>query len=290
MNVAPVDVPEQLMQNVIPIPGSDLNEMQTSTSFQHLNYPDLFVDATEVASVNGDNSIRALSVTRRVSDQDGRLLTSHEVMRSLTMTSAIDDKMACQSSDDMYDDFFNDTDLALLEKSAVGGISFTKSASSDQGKVFRNVSVSRLCSINEEPIDGSPGPDLNSGEVETDRRDSISGMEGTDMLHLYNLMSCKSFEGLSASGSFAVSRSNSVMANDFSHGTPFLAVVGEARRGSFDLDYADHLKIVGRSGGNIQSNMHRSRSRDLLLSRCSPEIENETPFFKSTSSKWSNLK
>jgi hypothetical protein len=117
---------------------------QSSTSFEHANQPNIFVDATEVSLANGGHLVRALSVTQRVSNADG--CTTQELMGTVTVPCAMSAEHDMDVDRDSFDDFFNEEDLRFLEcnTSNSSGIFFNRSTSSDHGKVYRNVSISKM--------------------------------------------------------------------------------------------------------------------------------------------------
>lgn len=240
----PHDVPEQIIQNVGRMPAmggfvsADIST-QSSTSFEHSNQPNVFVDTTEVTLTNGGHLVRALSVMHRVSDGDGGILTSQELMRTVTISCAVDDEHEMDIDRNSFDDFFNEEDLRFLEYSTSNssGISFNRSTSSDHGKVYRNVSISKVgmgavagdfssgCYIGHggagmaqnthvgketgRSIDvivgltgpaGRDGPPIEAADFENI---SMSSWPSRDLQQLSELMQCRSLESFSRSNSIS---------------------------------------------------------------------------------------
>jgi hypothetical protein len=238
----PQDVPEQVIQNVGRMPtigglvSADIST-QSSTSFEHSNQPNVFVDTTEVTLTNGGHLVRALSVMHRVSDGDGGTLTSQELMRTVTVSCAVDDENEMDVDRNSFDDFFNEEDLRFLEYSTSNssGMSFNRSTSSDHGKVYRNVSISKVgagavasdfssgCYIGQgapgvmhnthttketgrsiDVIVGISGPLNRTGppiEAADFENISMSSWPSRDLQQLSELMQCRSLESFSRSNS-----------------------------------------------------------------------------------------
>ena len=148
---SPQDVPEQIIQSVgwrssvSGLVSSDIST-QSSTSYEHITQPNVFVEETEVTLTNGGHQVRAMSVTHRVSDCDSGALTSQELLRTVTLSCAVNEDHQMDVEHNSFDDFFNEEDLRFLEcnTSNSAGLSFNRSTSSDRGKVYRNVSISKM--------------------------------------------------------------------------------------------------------------------------------------------------
>jgi hypothetical protein len=148
---SPQDVPEQIIQSVgwrssiSGLVSGDISS-QSSTSYEHITQPNVFVEETEVTMANGGHLVRALSVTHRISDCDSGTLTSQELMRTVTLSCAVNEDHEMDVEHNSFDDFFNNEDLRFLEcnTSNSAGLSFNRSTSSDRGIVYRNVSISKI--------------------------------------------------------------------------------------------------------------------------------------------------
>lgn len=145
----PIDVPEQVIQNVGMTPQEGLENSpvaistQSSASYEHCNQPNVYVYATEVTLANGDHLVRSLSVSHRISDSAGSS-TSQEMLRTVIVSCAVDEEQEMDVEQISFDDFFNEEDLRFLECTSTNnsGISFTRSSSAENGKLYRNVSIS----------------------------------------------------------------------------------------------------------------------------------------------------
>ena len=143
-----IDIPEQVIQNVGMNP-QEVNEnpaavsTQSSASYEHCNQPNVFVYATEVTLASGDHLVRTLSVSHRISDSDGSS-TSQEMLRTVVVSCAVDEEQEMDVEQISFDDFFSEEDLRFLECTTTNnsGISFARSSSAENGKVYRNVSIS----------------------------------------------------------------------------------------------------------------------------------------------------
>ena len=143
-----IDIPEQVIQNVGMNP-QEVNEnpaavsTQSSASYEHCNQPNVFVYATEVTLASGDHLVRSLSVSHRISDSDGSS-TSQEMLRTVVVSCAVDEEQEMDVEQISFDDFFSEEDLRFLECTTTNnsGISFARSSSAENGKVYRNVSIS----------------------------------------------------------------------------------------------------------------------------------------------------
>ena len=244
----PLDVPEQIIQSVgrkLTASGLVIADIstQSSTSFEHANQPNIFVDATEVTLANGGHLVRALSVTQRVSNVDG--CTTQELMRSVTVSCAMSEEHDMDVDRNSFDDFFNEEDLRFLEcnTSNSSGISFNRSTSSDHGKVYRNVSISKvgpgaatndfsaaggylgqglsgatnMNTVNTGRESGRPGEGVvSTGAVTLTGRPaappvepsdfenlSMSSWPSRDLQQLSDLMQCRSLESFSRSNSIS---------------------------------------------------------------------------------------
>ena len=239
----PLDVPEQIIQSVgrkLTASGLVIADIstQSSTSFEHANQPNIFVDATEVTLANGGHLVRALSVTQRVSNVDG--CTTQELMRTVTVSCAMSEEHDMDVDRNSFDDFFNEEDLRFLEcnTSNSSGISFNRSTSSDHGKVYRNVSISKfgpgastndfnaggylgqgvvgaMNSLSAGRENGRPGEGVSTGAAVPSGRPappvepsdfenlSMSSWPSRDLQQLSDLMQCRSLESFSRSNSIS---------------------------------------------------------------------------------------
>ena len=144
-----IDIPEQVIQNVgiNPQEVSENNpaavSTQSSASYEYCNQPNVFVYATEVTLASGDHLVRSLSVSHRISDSAGSS-TSQEMLRTVVVSCAVDEQQEMDVEQISFDDFFSEEDLRFLECTTTNnsGISFARSSSAENGKVYRNVSIS----------------------------------------------------------------------------------------------------------------------------------------------------
>ena len=281
---SPQDVPEQIIQNVgwrSSVSGLVSNDIstQSSTSYEHITQPNVFVEETEVTLTNGGHQVRAMSVTHRVSDCDSGALTSQELLRTVTLSCAVTDDQEMDVERNSFDDFFNEEDLRFLEcnTSNSAGLSFNRSTSSDRGKVYRNVSISKMgqaaitgdfSCLNQNAIDAayrlneskrssmesetfqgsSTGPFRSGSGAPTEATDfenlSMSSWPSRDLQQLTDLMQCRSLESISRSNSVTYGLQPAYMSGTCPGDIPIgfgMFSCSTSRRASFS--FGDYSKI-----------------------------------------------